>query len=150
MEIKLISDLEALCRDNYNDKTYNHAHRVARYVTNNPVLRGNEERYFAYCVALCHDLIEDTGVKKEDISIITTSFGKELYLYGCSIADSVSELTHDKENESYVKYIQRVRNSGNLIAYVVKLADMKDHFMQKETLTDKFKEKYLNAIGELL
>jgi hypothetical protein len=33
---------------------------------------------------------------------------------------------------------------------MVKLADMKDHLMLKETLTDKLKEKYLTGLAELL
>lgn len=35
-------------------------------------------------------------------------------------------------------------------AYYVKLMDVKDHLMQRETLTDKLKNKYTEALSYLL
>ena len=62
-------------------------------------------------------------------------------------------LTKPKE-VSYVDYCKELRctdfTNWKMCAYWVKLADMKDHLCQKETLTDKLKEKYLEGLAELL
>lgn len=60
-------------------------------------------------------------------------------------------LTKDKDC-TYEEYIKHIKEEYPYYpkAYWVKLADMKDHFCQTETLTDKLKEKYLTAIPYLL
>lgn len=52
----------------------------------------------------------------------------------------------------YIKYIEEIRNYShtNPEAYWVKMADMKDHLSETETLTDELKEKYLKALPCLL
>ena len=52
----------------------------------------------------------------------------------------------------YIEYIKRIKKWADTRqeAYWVKLADMKDHLAQTETLTDKLKEKYLAALPYLL
>lgn len=60
-------------------------------------------------------------------------------------------LTKPKDMD-YIEYIKRIRKWADTRpeAYWVKLADMKDHLAQRETLTDKLKEKYLAALPYLL
>ena len=58
-----------------------------------------------------------------------------------------------KENEqNYVEYIDAIKSSADKCqeAYWVKIADMKDHLSQTDTLTDKLKKKYLAALAHLL
>jgi hypothetical protein len=150
MKINMMFEIIDLCRNNYTDETYKHAGRVADYAVKNPMISSDDEKMFIYCVAMCHDLLEDTAVTKENISKVTQKFGQDLFLYGRSISDCVLELTHNKELETYNDYICKIKNNGNPISYIVKLADMKDHFMQTETLTEKLKEKYIDAIRYLL
>ena len=52
----------------------------------------------------------------------------------------------------YIKYIKKIRDYSDTKpeAYWVKMADMKDHLSQTDTLTDKLKEKYLTALPYLL
>ena len=46
--------------------------------------------------------------------------------------------------------IHSILDSGDKLAILVKRADMKDHFMQTETLTDKLRDKYLPVVGLFL
>lgn len=148
-DVKVVSAINNLCLNNYNDKTYKHVVRVANYVKDNMFLLSNAD-WFTYCVAMCHDLIEDTRITFDDIKRVCTIDGCIQEYCGFTIADCVLSLTHNKSMESYIEYLQRIKNLQNSVVYVVKLADMKDHLMQTETLTDKLKEKYINSIGYLL
>lgn len=137
---KLIN-LIKLCRDNYDEKTFNHAVRVANYAVEN-VMSQQIDKDTLYCLALCHDLLEDTTVTCEDINkCINMGLG--------FIKEVLESLTKNKE-EDYIDYIQRLKKENNFFAYIIKLADMKDHLMQTETLTDKLKEKYWKALPYLL
>ena len=133
-----IADALVVAKTFYNDKTYAHALRVMQYVAENEMIP-KEYRHDCLCLALMHDLLEDTDFKAV---YLPENFTKALKL-----------LTKPKDMD-YIEYIKDIRNTGytnwRMCAYYVKLADMKDHFMQTETLTDKLKEKYLNAIGYLL
>lgn len=133
-----IADALVVSKEYYNDKTYAHALRVMQYVAENEMIP-KEYRNDCLCLALMHDLLEDTDFKAV---YLPENFTKALKL-----------LTKPKDMD-YIEYIKDIRNTGHtnwrMCAYYVKLADMKDHFMQTETLTDKLKEKYLNAIGYLL
>jgi len=148
-DVKVVSTINNLCFNNYDEKTYKHAVRVVNYVKDNMFLLIGAN-WFTYCVAMCHDLIEDTSITFYDIKSACTIDGYIQEYCGLTIADCVLSLTHNKEKESYIEYLQRIKKLQNNVVYVVKLADMKDHFMQTETLTDKLKEKYINSIGYLL
>jgi hypothetical protein len=52
----------------------------------------------------------------------------------------------------YLEYLKKIRDFSNIRpeVYWVKMADMKDHLFQIETLMDSFKEKYLKALPYLL
>ena len=97
---------------------------------------------YTTCVALLHDVVEDTDVTLDEIRGI---FPKE-------VADAVAVMTHGKD-EPYLNYVRRV--SLNPIAKVVKLADLRHNSDQtrlegaSEATLAYFREKYRKAF-ELL
>lgn len=127
-----------LANEYYSKEDYAHALRVAGYVSEMMVIP------YAYrdecvCLAIMHDLIEDTEFIPQGLP---EYFEKALEL-----------LTKPKEM-NYIDYCKQLRCTENtnykMCAYWVKLADMKDHLSQTETLTDKLKEKYLEGLAYLL
>lgn len=121
----------------YTSDTYEHALRVATYVADNTMI---PEDLMDICISLAimHDLIEDTSYEEYE------SIPEELN-------NGLSIISKDK-NTSYEDYIRYISNNKCSCpeAYFVKIADMKDHLLQTETLTDKLKEKYLTALPYLL
>lgn len=120
---------------------YDHSLRVMIYVMSNTDIP-TEMRDECILTAIAHDLLEDSIVTLEDLPSMPEH-----------IVDAIMLLTKDK-HVHYVEYIRRIVASrgkyyGN-IAYWVKLADMKDHLAQQDTLTDKLKAKYLEALPYLL
>lgn len=130
-----------LAHKHYDEKTFNHAMRVAAYVASNHAIRSS---YKNDCIALAimHDLVEDTSYNAEELKYESSNFYKAL------------QLLTKKDDVSYVEYCRELHPTEGdpyiYCAYMVKLADMKDHLMLKETLTDKLKEKYLTGLAELL
>ena len=131
-----------LCNLYYDEKTFEHAKRVATKAEE--ITRflnlSYETYYFVYQLGLAHDLYEDTNIKRN------TWFDKKF-------EENLSLLTKEK-NENYNKYIEKIHlmtknNPDYMPAYIVKLADIYDHFAQTETLTEKLKEKYVAAIAYL-
>ena len=122
----------------YKPKTYMHAIRVANYVSENKLIPKN---ILNTCIALAimHDIIEDTDWN-ETLGRNLAHF--EICLHKISKPDNVS----------YNDYIKQIHDEADYYpeVYWVKLADMKDHLSLKDTLTDKLKEKYLNALPILL
>lgn len=122
----------------YEQKTFDHALRVARYVAENDII---PFEYRDECVALAimHDLVEDTEYKPVGLP---ENFEKSLDI-----------LTKQKEI-SYDDYCKKIKDTGHInyrmCAYWVKLADMKDHLSLTDTLTDKLKNKYLSGLRFLL
>ena len=92
-----------------------------------------------FITAVLHDVIEDSECTFEDLE----EAGIPAYCI-----HYVKELTKS-EDEPYLDYVRRVGN-GSAMAVIVKRADMKDHLLLKDTLTDKLKDKYLPAIPYLL
>ena len=121
----------------YPKKKLQHALRVANYAVEigSIDVRCENKSDELFVVGLLHDLVEDTEYTKEQL----------FEDFGYPIGDAVMIVTKG-EDEEYQDYIQRVLNSKNLIAFIVKKADMKDHMAQTETLTDKLKEKYFPVI----
>ena len=134
-----VSDAMRIAKKFYSKEGYDHAMRVAGYVAENMSIP-YEYRDECVCLAIMHDLIEDT--EYETHSYLPENFRKALLL-----------LTKP-EGMSYVDYCKKLRCTDSthysLCAYWVKLADMKDHLCLKETLTDRLKEKYLAGLAELL
>lgn len=89
-------------------------------------------------LAIMHDLIEDTVYREFNTVPIALEHG-------------MKNITKRKD-EDYIDYIKNIVSNKSTCpeAYWVKLADMKDHLAQPETLTGKLKEKYLAALPYLL
>ena len=93
---------------------------------------------YTTCVALLHDVVEDTDVTLE---YLTTIFPKE-------VTDAVAVMTH-LPDEPYTDYILRVKQ--NPIAKIVKLADLRHNSDQTrlqnadEAKLAYFREKYRKA-----
>lgn len=127
-----------VAKEYYDKSTYDHAIRVAQFVADNMVI---PEEYREECVALAimHDLQEDTLYEGDELPK--------------NFKDAIELLTKP-QNMSYVDYLQDIRDNTDTsfgeCAWWVKLADMKDHLSQTETLTDRLKEKYLAALPILL
>lgn len=131
-----------LCRLYYDEETFEHAKRVAEYAKDIYKLyayKADVEK-FIYHLALAHDLYEDTDISQN--TWFDNNFEANLQL-----------LTRE-ENESYNNYIAKIRKEAVIPtykpAYIVKLADMKDHLSQTETLTEKLKNKYISTMRYLL
>ncbi len=96
------------------------------------------EDEYTTCVALLHDVVEDTDVSLESLAAV---FPKE-------VIDAIAIMTHG-DDEPYLEYVTRVNT--NPIAKVVKLADLR-HNLDQSRLPDAdeaklayFQEKYRKA-----
>ncbi len=136
--MSLIGYAMRMAKEYYDEKTYAHAARVAQYVAENNMI---PESKMDDCIALAwmHDLKEDTDW--------SGCFGSENEQF----EKCLDWITKPKDMD-YIEYIKRIREWADTRqeAYWVKLADMKDHLAQTDTLTDKLKEKYLAALPYLL
>lgn len=123
----------------YNPDTYKHALRVASFVVDNIFIPDSK---MDNCIALAimHDLEEDTNWDKN-----------KCYELDEYLKESIGLITR-KKNVSYIEYIKNIKENMVLYpeVYWVKIADMKDHLAQTDTLTDKLKEKYIEALPYLL
>lgn len=136
-----LSKAMRIAKDFYDEDTYEHALRVAKYVSSMPIaLRSEKDE--CVVLAILHDIIEDTTFSIDLIEDKDEDFKKALML-----------LTKDRLTP-YVEYCKKIKEESytypGVLAYWVKLADMKDHLSLKETLTDRLKEKYLAGLAELL
>lgn len=131
--------LMSLCLEYYPKKKMIHALRVADYAYKAAKDITAVSPQDAYLVGLAHDLIEDTDCPQNQLQEIL----------GTDLFSAVVILTKD-DKDDYDKYIHSILDSGDKLAILVKRADMKDHFMQTETLTDKLRDKYLPVVGLFL
>lgn len=129
----------------YDEKTYQHAMRVAGYVSQNYAI---PDVLVSDCVALAimHDLLEDTKFKIHNTKLCTEEYSQFVI--------ALKLLTKEKD-ESYKEYCECLSSNyctttAHLCAYFVKLADMKDHLNLKDTLTDRLKNKYIEGLAILL
>lgn len=133
-----VSTALRIAKEYYAKSTYDHAVRVMGYVAENETIP-YEYREECLALAIMHDLMEDTDYKPFGLP---ENFVKAL------------RLLTKPEDMDYIAYIKQIKNTGytnyGWCAWWVKLADMKDHLAQKETLTEKLKDKYLAALPELL
>lgn len=122
----------------YPKDKYDHAIRVMQYVADNEMI---PQQYREDCLVLAvmHDLLEDTEYIG---NALPENTNKALNL-----------LTKPK-GKDYIEYIKEIRDTlhinWRMCAWGVKLADMKDHLAQTETLTEKLRDKYLAALPYLL
>lgn len=127
-----------IAKQYYPKDKYDHAMRVMQIVADNEMIP-HEYQHDCLVLAIMYDLVEDTEYKPT--------------LLPENLRDALKLLTKPKEMD-YIEYIKKIRDTGytnwRMCAWWVKLADMKDHLAQTETLTDKLKEKYLAALPYLL
>lgn len=118
-----------------------HSLRVAQYALEDcdfyeyPMVNSDD----VFIAAILHDVVEDSDCTFEDLEYS----GIPNY-----VITDLKYLTKN-EDEEYLDYIKRC-TSGPTIPVIVKRADMKDHLLLKNTLTDKLKDKYLPAIPYIL
>ena len=91
------------------------------------------------CVALLHDVVEDTDITFEDL--MREGFGKE-------VIDALTLLTHEP-GVDYMEYVGKIKS--NPIATKVKLADLRHNsdLTRLDEINEKaiiYNEKYKNAI----
>ena len=128
-----------LCMEYYPKKKMAHALRVAEYAYKAAKDITLISPYDAYLVGLAHDLIEDTDCPQDKLQEIL----------GTDLFSAVVILTKD-DKDDYDEYIHSILDSGDKLAILVKRSDMKDHFMQTETLTEKLRDEYVPVGGVLL
>lgn len=130
----------------HTPETYRHVERVARNVMYNPFI-DKEYKLECVCLAYMHDLMEDTVY--DNIPFFETDFG---YMEPHEFHRALCLLTKPEEMDynRYLGNISALNDVPHKCAWWVKLADIKDHLQEKETLTEKLKNKYLEALPYLL
>lgn len=138
MNIDRIKEAAKIAGKYYDNKTFNHAVRVVDHVVKNPAIPIYLQED-CICLAYMHDLLEDTDYDPSDWP---PYFRKEL------------ELISKPKDMDYKAYCKRIHDSADtdegMCVWFVKLADMKDHLSQVDTLTPRLKEKYLSGLRYLL
>ena len=137
--MNLIAYALKTAKKHYAQKTYDHAIRVTNYIADNPIIP-DEKMEVCIALAIMHDLIEDTDYNGDSLG--------DQYEY---FKECLKLITKPKDM-NYITYIKRIRECIDTMpeVYWVKMADMKDHLSQAETLTENLKTKYLNALPYLL
>lgn len=134
----VLDDALKIAAKYYNKKTLVHAKRVLYFIMDSKTIPARIKTD-CYCLAVMHDLLEDTDYDPKDLP---PNFKKAL------------ELITKPEDLSYDEYCLKIHNRAKqdygLCAWFVKLADMKDHLSQIDTLTSRLKEKYLRGLRYLL
>lgn len=138
--MSLFSDTLKIAEKYYNEETFNHAIRVTVNVANNNIIPADK---LDNCVilALMHDLLEDTDFNLDDYY---SSFSSHI--------KSCLKLLTKNQEDTYEQYLDNIKENYTIYpeTYWVKLADIKDHLLRTDTLTDELKEKYLKALPCLL
>lgn len=128
----------SLAKMYYDEITLDHAKRVLYHVLD---MRNIPAEYHddCMCLAIMHDLIEDTDYEPNDLP---ENFKKAL------------ELLTKPKDMPYDQYCCKLHHHTDkdygLCAWFVKLADIKDHLSQVDTLTPRLKGKYLSGLRYLL
>ena len=138
----MIAKAEELAKHFLDEKTYLHSQRVATFTEENPMIPPAIKKR---CIALAwlHDLWEDSSCTSKEI--LDLDSGQQLVTY-------MTYMTHCIQEKTYEEYIHSIKEVQEIYPEVwwVKLADMKDHLSQRETLTQRLKDKYTNALAILL
>lgn len=136
----------------YSEVKYAHCKRVVNFINPNAP-------YYIQGL-LCLDEDKTTKSIKEDL--IDVAWLHDIYedtscphLFQGDIEQALKLLTHNKLADDYCYYLSKIKSAAKnsyagQLAYWVKIADMKDHLDQTQTLTDKLKEKYLGGLAVLL
>ena len=107
---------------------FTHPFRVSKEVKNYFTWKHTEfDKFIAECVALLHDVIEDSDITADDL--VNEGFEH-------AIVNRVVRMTR-KEGESYMDYIKRIGEDN--ICRLVKMCDLKDNMdiTRLENVTDK-------------
>lgn len=126
-----IGKLIAFAEEMYPKKKFYHALRVAGYAFDKAADSRSVKPFDALAVGIAHDLIEDTECTPDMLSEYMTS----------EQIGAVLELTKG-DDEDYDTYVMGIIKDGSALAKLVKSADMKDHYMLAETMTEKLHKKY--------
>lgn len=139
---QMIEEARQIAEKYLSKKGYLHSQRVAQYTEENPMI---PEELKEQCAALAwiHDVWEDSGCGTEEIRALDPQ--KRLLR-------SLNLITHGKNEETYEEYIRTIKAMQKTYPEVwwVKVADMKDHLTQRETLTPRLQDKYARALAILL
>ena len=126
-----VGRLIAFAEDMYPKKKFYHAMRVAGYAFDKAADSRSVKPIDALMVGIAHDLLEDTDCTPDMLSEIMTS----------EQVGAVLELTKG-DDEDYDTYVMSIIKHGSDLARLVKGADMKDHYMLSDTMTEKLHRKY--------
>ena len=126
-----IGKMIAFAEEMYPKKKFYHALRVAGYAFDKAADSRSVKPYDALMVGIAHDLLEDTECTCDMLSELMTS----------EQIGAVLSLTKG-DDEDYDTYIMGIIEHGSDLAKLVKGADMKDHYMLSDTLTEKLHKKY--------
>ena len=144
--------LEALdlVKKNLSNEIFEHSMQVAIYAESICNSIDYDKKEDVSVVAILHDILEDT--LNDDTKIMIRSIlDSEL----SAVQYQALNLLIRAKDEPYVDYIKRIKTLSlstkfGKIAYIVKMADMKDHLTRTETLTDELKEKYIKGLSHLI
>ena len=127
---RLAREAHAAQVDKANQPYTEHLQRVAAHAANDGEL----------AVAWLHDIIEDTSWDALELAAAGIDEG---------IIDDVVHLSR-KPEETYVRYIDRIRKSGSKRALAVKLADLSDHLDKRPNVINRgLRERYQRAFKDL-
>lgn len=142
--VRLIFDRwDEYCRQKYSEDYYNnHILEVEAALAEDLTfcMMSVEDQLITRCIALGHDLLEDTDATEEEMRQYVAE----------EVVEGIKILTKPK-GIPYLDYIRRVIECGDERVIMVKRADMHDHVIKKRaTLTPRLKEKYYEAIPYLI
>lgn len=145
--------LEALdlVKKNLSNEIFEHSVQVAIYaesICNS--IDYDKDTEDVSVVAILHDILED-ALNDDTKIMIRPILDSEL----STVQYQALNLLTRAKDEPYVDYIKRIKilslsTEFGEIAYIVKMADMKDHLTRIETLTDELKEKYIKGLSLLI
>ena len=134
---------------------YLHAVSVAHYVQQRMTADGANDQAVSFVsgLALLHDYLENRGVSLVDQDqklkefLISQSWVLEASGFPLIDTEEILERLTRRKGEDYGDYIKRCIKGCSFsntarYAYIIKQADMKDHFSREKTLTDKLRQKY--------
>lgn len=126
-----IGKLIAFAEEMYPKKKFYHAMRVAGYAFDKAADSRSVKPLDALAVGIAHDLVEDTDCTPEMLCKFMTP----------EQVGAVLELTKG-DDQDYGEYVMSIIEGGSDLAKLVKGADMKDHYMLADTMTEKLHKKY--------
>lgn len=133
-------------------KEISHCCRVAVYVSEKDWTLRYKEFGFVKGIALLHDYLEDAKVDKiSDIPILESflddvASATEHYQDIERVKRALERLTR-KQDQTYDDYMQSIIHCSDEWVFIVKQADMRDHFAEFDTLTEKLRDKYLPYVS---